>query len=74
MIVPKKANPLVNGTNIDFGDVNEDVVKTLKWGFEFIAKKLDNLDGRVSEVEQQTTRNFTSGAYFKYESGGGGDW
>ena len=40
MIIPADKNPIKGGTSIPIND-NSEVVQVLKWGFEFLAKKLE---------------------------------
>lgn len=72
-IIPEKYNPIgVNGQtkasakNVSSG--NEDVVEILKWGFEYLGKKINDLEVKVVSKSQQV-RYSESPAYFA--TGGG---
>ena len=40
MVVPKNSNPLANGETFKGTDLTE-LIKLLKWGFEFLGKKFE---------------------------------
>lgn len=55
MVVPKEYNPINSGTTIPTGTDLTELMQLLKWGFEFIGKKLDE----EKIVSQPTTnKNF----------------
>ena len=55
MVVPKEYNPINSGTTIPTGTDLTELMQLLKWGFEFIGRKLDE----EKIVSQPTTnKNF----------------
>lgn len=52
MVVPKENNPMNSGTTIPTGTDLTDLIQLLKWGFEFLGKKLDE-----EKIVTQSTSN-----------------
>jgi len=52
MVVPKEHNPMNSGTTIPTGTDLTDLIQLLKWGFEFLGKKLDE-----EKIVTQSTSN-----------------
>jgi hypothetical protein len=52
MVVPKANNPMNNGKVINGNDDLDTIIKLLKWGFDFLGKKLSE-----GKVIKESTKN-----------------
>ena len=48
-VIPKEYNPANNLSSFDIADYSP-ITQVLTWGFEYLAKKIEDLDIRVNQV------------------------